>query len=90
MAEDPGAPASFSRSARDPSDGREEPGDSEGGRSEITSSCPPAPNREDPQGCARADSDVPRCRKRPAAQEEVYTSSEEDGELEETEEDTDL
>jgi hypothetical protein len=90
MVEDPGHPASFSRSrsARH-QDGREELGDSEGGRSEASSSRPRAPHREQPRGCTLADSDIPRRCKRPAPQEEVYTSSEEDGKLDETDGDTD-
>jgi hypothetical protein len=85
MVEDLGHPASSScsRAARH-QDGQEEPGDSEGRRSVATSSRPRAPHRKQPRGCARASSNVPRRRKK----KEVYTSSE-DGELDESEEDTD-
>jgi hypothetical protein len=87
---EPPAAASRSRSARDPSDGHSEPGDFEGRRSKITSSRPQALHRAEPRRRARADSDVPRRHKRQAVQKEIYTSSEEDSELDETEEHTKL
>jgi hypothetical protein len=61
--------------------------ETEGGRPEIASSRPRASHRADPQRRPRADSGITRRRKRQAVQEEEYTSLEEDGKLNDTDED---